>query len=597
MQITKEISAEEIYESISSNIIATSKEVSLDLIKKHGDYTIFTSKEDIENILNDRTFQWRGQIFYVNLLKRILIDDKYYQKALNYLSGKVDSFQLSFIIYGDLSTHFSLRRIDIVNGIQLLIDNDVVYNLGFMLEEWNFTNEQIERFNVLKNFISFEKLKEKYTNQEYDISIEGAEYKISIDNIFNFIELSDEKFFEYLKNDNITEINGIPKKYFLHAVHRFFDEKELFFNFLIPERITKRIREIRGSKYIDIEAINKFLTTEETDYQKVEIDEELKNKILANMPADFTKLEKAIYVYIKMCKIFQYDDEYYAMNQKGATKEKHQDIKYITELSLKNNKLVCYEFNLIYSKILAELGINFAYEYEGGIEGTYGTAHPYLRFRVDDFLIKADAVKTIFHGDLVKAKLNQLVEGIYSYNLNEKTQLEFDKILRKVCEIVISEEQELGEIKKDPTIGELMQEYISTTTNIKPIDLQEKVSILFTRVKKLNMGVIDSLSNILQLKNILFSRYELRDNIEISVVREIKEKDEERIVTAGCILALNEKGFTDNIEDTIYYYFHVNEGLRIISKEEIESKFESKKYEYIREWDPEVPGIKNGVNR
>ena len=111
------------------------------------------------------------------------------------------------------------------------------------------------------------------------------------------------------------------------------------------------------------------------------------------------------------------------------------------------------------------------------------------------------------------------------------------------------------------------------------------------------MGVIDSLSNILQLKNILFSRYELRDNIEISVVREIKEKDEERIVTAGCILALNEKGFTDNIEDTIYYYFHVNEGLRIISKEEIESKFESKIYEYIREWDPEVPGIKNGVNR
>ena len=596
METKKQTSAEEIYENISSDIIATSKETALDLIKKHSDYTIFTSKEDIVFILSDSTFQWRGKKFYINHLKRILSDDEYYQKTLNYLSGKVEFFQLAYIVYDDLSTHFSLGRTDIVNGLERLINKDVVDNLGFPIED-EFTNEQIEKFYVLKDSISFKKLKEKYANQVYNISIEGSEYKISIGSIFNFIELSDEKFFEYLEKNNITEINGIPKKYFLYAVHKLFDEKKLFFDFLIPEKIIKRLRDIRVSKYIDIEAINKFLTIEETDYQKVEIDEEVKNKILSNMPADLTKLEKAIYVYIKMCKIFQYDDEFYAMNQKGPIKEKHQNINYINKLSLDNNKLVCYEFNLIYSKILAELGINFAYEYEGGLEASYGTAHPYLRFRVDDYLIKADAVKSIFHGDLTKAKLNQIVEGIYSYNLNEKTQLEFDKILRKVSEIVFSEEQELGEIKKDPTIGELVQEYIGTTTNIRPLDLKEKVSILFTKIKNSNIGVIDSLSYILQLKNILFSRYELRDNIEISIIKEIKENDNERIATASCILALNEKGFIDNEEDTIYYYFHTNEELKIISKEELEMKFANKTFEYVNEWDPKVPGIQNGVKR
>ena len=83
METKKQISAEEIYENISSNIIATSKDAALDLIKKHGDYTIFTSREDVESILVDSTFKWRGKTFYVNLLKRILTDEDYYQKALD----------------------------------------------------------------------------------------------------------------------------------------------------------------------------------------------------------------------------------------------------------------------------------------------------------------------------------------------------------------------------------------------------------------------------------------------------------------------------------------------------------------------------------
>ena len=49
-----------------------------------------------------------------------------------------------------------------------------------------------------------------------------------------------------------------------------------------------------------------------------------------------------------MCKLLTYDDEYFAVNQKGPATEKHKDVNYVSNINLTNNRVVCFEFNLIY---------------------------------------------------------------------------------------------------------------------------------------------------------------------------------------------------------------------------------------------------------
>ena len=60
-----------------------------------------------------------------------------------------------------------------------------------------------------------------------------------------------------------------------------------------------------------------------------------------------------------MCKLLTYDEEFYAVNQKGPLTEKHETIDNLAKISRSNNKVVCYEFNAIYAYMLKKIGINY----------------------------------------------------------------------------------------------------------------------------------------------------------------------------------------------------------------------------------------------
>ena len=77
-------------------------------------------------------------------------------------------------------------------------------------------------------------------------------------------------------------------------------------------------------------------------YFDVKIDSDLEQAIIEGMPEDVTELEKAIYIYIKMCKLLTYDDEYYAVNQTGIATVKRRNIDFVSSITLKNNKVVCF---------------------------------------------------------------------------------------------------------------------------------------------------------------------------------------------------------------------------------------------------------------
>lgn len=454
--------------------------------------------------------------------------------------------------------------------------------------------EEQEKLNILKNSISFKKFLEEFKRDNYNINIDGTEYFIPVEQIISFMQLPNKQFDNLCSNVEIQEINGVKREYFIYAAFNFFRENEILEEYLLPDIIIDHYNDINSLQKIDLQAINKHLETTDTLYQNVQIDNALENKILSLLPADTTLLEKAIYIYIKMCKLLTYDDEYYAVNQKGYATLKHKNADHVSSISPENNKVVCYEFNLIYTKLLDKLGIHFKSYYKCLVGEEYGSAHVSLDFRVGKFLVMADSVTSILLGDIMQAKLNQPLIGIKCINRNLQTQQEFKESLSRMYQLIASQEKKLtksSQVEHTQTLDELLDEYSKSTDNIQEISLDERLAILIDKVNSTEMVGIDSLSYIIQLEKILFTPEQIGKNIAFTIVRNNIPTDDSKIAMASAIFTLNEQGFQEKPNQNIYYYFNPNSKLISITKEEIQNRFNDKVFEYILEKDPRIPGI------
>ena len=328
------------------------------------------------------------------------------------------------------------------------------------------------------------------------------------------------------------------------------------------------------------------------------------------MPENITNLEKAIYIYIKMCKLLTYDEEYYAVNQRGEVAEKHKSIDYISSITLDNNKVVCFEFNLMYSNLLNKLGINFASSYGKNAfgmenpfgEDSYGEGHSNLEFRVNKFLISVDAVTSILQGDIFQAKLNQPLVGLNCINKNKKTQYEFKEMVTKIYQLIVEQEKKLDEtqqVEHVQTLDELLKEYSKLTTNIHEISLNERLSILIDKVNSTKMVGIDSMAYILQLRKILFTNDQINNNIKVTIIRNNESFEDEKVATVSAIFTLNAYNIDESEEQNIYYYYNPNCELISITKEELQVKFNDGIFEFVGNDCPKIPGIieNGGIKR
>ncbi len=552
-------------------------------LKKMTKNTHFIEHDDFIALKNSDYIEVMNQKISIKFLENILRDDTYYHYACRFLSNEISIFNVTYIISGDTGGAISYTKSQIVVGIEKLINDGLI----------KLNDQETERFNYLKSLISYKNFLQIYENEIFSISMDGKEYQIPVKQIINLMTLSKEEFDELCDNNDIKDFCGIPKKYFIYASYKFFKNNNIFENFVLPEKMFKRYNDIRSLQKIDIQAINNFFETEDELFKKVEIDKELENKILEGLPNDANELEKAIYIYIKMCKLLTYDDEYYAVNQIGEATYKHQDIKYVSSINLKNNKIVCFEFNLIYSKLLDKLGIKFRSTYKNMIGEAYGGSHAYLEFRSQKFLVKADSVMSILLGDIMQAKLNQPLFGLICLNKNEKTKKEFYETVNKVYELIAEQEKSnerymVGHIK---TLDELLAEYKQVTSNLEDIDINERFAILIEKVNETKMVGIDSLSYVLQLRSIMFNEYERQNNMFVTIIRNNEPFDKERVAMASAIFTINVNGIETNPEENIYYYFNPNKKLIVISKEELQDKFDNKIFEYVQSKNPKIPGI------
>lgn len=553
-------------------------------LQRLTEYILFITKQDINNIKSSKTILVGDIEVYTEFLKRILEDDNYFEYALRYFYDATDRFVVAEITNGDLGANIKYDKTTIINGIKELISTNKI----------SLNSEENERFEKLRSYISYDKFLEKYKNYEYKVLIDGVNYSIPFENMMNLMRLSDDKFNEICKDDNIKDINGIPKEHLIYATCKFIRENNIIDNYELPDNFVKRHSSIYSMQIIDLEAINKYVVTTDVKYKEIKIDSDLEKTIMDGFPYDANELEMAIYIYIKMCKVLTYDEEYYVVNQMGIATEKHRSTDHIASITPQNNKVVCFEFNIIYAKFLNMLGINFTSNYVASIGEAYGDGHANLDFRCGKYLVKADSVTSILHGDIANAKINQPLVGINCINKNLNTQNEFKKAYQKMYNLIASQEKDFNNkhVPYVQSLDELLDEYTNKTNNIKEVSLNERLSILIDKVNKKGMVGIDALSYALHLRKILFNEEERKNNVKIIIIRNNEPFDKDKVAMPSVIVALNKEGFKNNPNETIYFYYNPNKELIAVTSEDLQSRFNSGTFEYIANDDPKIPGIR-----
>ena len=236
----------------------------------------------------------------------------------------------------------------------------------------------------------------------------------------------------------------IQNKYDIATLITFMDSCEYFKMDNLPELVVYYKRLLSQPNYL--EAYDKFfneldqdminnITSNQTKHS-FEINADIKNFVLKDMPSDLTKLEKAIYIYSKLCKILDYDMEYYNdnANKKFISEES------ISDVDLSNNNVVCYTFSYIYSGLLREIGIDQIKEAKIN-KGEFVNKHASVEFVVDNIVIMADSTHAGAEiGDLTTLKVENKINGLRCSQFNIEKQNKVNQAKKKV-EMILEKEK------------------------------------------------------------------------------------------------------------------------------------------------------------
>lgn len=521
------------------------------------------------------------KISYYTILKKFLSRDDYFEYVCNYLSFKSSDFKIGYVMDEKYTEFLCFSRSEIGKGLMILLE-----------DKNSFLNEdEIKRARMLINYISYESFLKKYSGKMFSFKIDGFIYIVSFKSFLYLINLSIEDFESLCKDETIKFIDGIPKKHMIYAFAEFINNASILKDYLVSDAVRLKYEAIKSNQLVDLEAINKHLETKDTLFQKIHIDKSLEDAILLGILADFNELEKAIYIYIKMCRIFTYNEEYFTKYFDEDIKRKHKDLSYVDQINLFNNEAVCFEFNIIYAAFLNRLGIKFKSNYMGYHDEVYGEGHVKMEFRWDKFLVRADAVSYMTKSDLTYAKVSQPLIGLVCLNKNEETQEKFEEALNKVYIHILREENvnSKTDIIHIPFFEEILNEFFKIFTKLEDIRFEERISIMVRKANNMHLKGVDYFSYLLQLQKMLFTPLERQENIEICMLANNLDNEDKKSELVA-IITINFKGF-NNKDLNLYYILNANGILMPLLKEEIEGLLNVKKLEYIDEFLGRIPGV------
>ena len=317
-----------------------------------------------------------------------------------------------------------------------------------------------------------------------------------------------------------------------------------------------------------------------TNLDKVKIDSDFKNNLLREISnTNFNELEKAYYLYRRLCEKLSYDDLYMAMGD--VVNIPHKSIERIESINDKNNLVICHEFVLIFTKLCETLGIPSQIlngQNRIKTEESLFQGHSKAVILVNDFIINVDSTKSVMGSDIAKEKLGMNLEGFEYLGSSILQQEEFMESLNKVNEYLDKKDKDFKYIDS----LEILKRR-ALRANI--VTLEEKKSIILSMFK-------DYIHDDTMMSDMAYFLLKCRDAIYgCSNYCNIKYIVRNKPLKVVSLITFSSNGDLEDIENNEYYLYDGNVFNNIMGSH-IEMLFTSGAYGFIEgDKDKSLPGI------
>ncbi len=328
----------------------------------------------------------------------------------------------------------------------------------------------------------------------------------------------------------------------------------------------------------------------------VSLKKEFIDDIMSGIPDYFDDLQKAYYIYRRLCQKFYYDEEYYCYNhgtRDADTKEKpftdHNNIHRLNHIE-SDSGMVCHEISIIYAKFLRILKIPYQLLNYGDEQySRYGKGHMKVRFKVGELLVDADAGHGIYGSDMSLIKLYQRV---YNFKPAEKTPRRFvDHFNDKILVV----DDYLAQISSKTEFEDALEVYENTYADKADISFEEKVNILKEMITSVSSPFIVMFGWVNDLKKKIFGRNNLHCHVEF-LINNNPTNSNQRYELAMVII-FNENGnIFENQEDNNYLLITEDYKERLLNYMEFKELIDSGGFDFTEEDRKQKYGFREGIN-
>lgn len=256
-------------------------------------------------------------------------------------------------------------------------------------------------FEILSNDDLLSKFLD-YSNNAETFAINGQEISIS-----EYLKHLGQFFGNKDKNGNLSNKNQISSDFFIPDLEKF------------KKRYSQIFDEINIDKYVNPSytfSIGPNITDSvirNGEEPAWEITPEIREAIFTDMPQSLSLEEQAMYIYCKMCTIFSYDEGYLYRDKLNKVNYASRFSKEHLEGLMPGDKITCYDFSRMYSKLINELDgdITAVMILEGANEG-----HALAGFYTEKVSATVEAINVAsdkdYTNDLMKAKNGIKLKGV-----------------------------------------------------------------------------------------------------------------------------------------------------------------------------------------
>ena len=424
------------------------------------------------------------------------------------------------------------------------------------------------------------KLKEN-TSKEYQYKLyfrKKIVQNITYGDLFYILKQPGEEIEKLIKNDNFRGVSGTEfyKLIYEYLYNGYTIKKRLLEIFDISEeeekRINQNIKKIEYQYKENIYAKKDFIESKNISNQ-FELNKRIKKAVLKEMPDGLNKLQKAYYIYRRLCQLFIYDEDYYCYNNAKKTVIDHENIEILNDLDI-NSEVVCTEITMIFSKFLEMLDIPYQIvDYNDNQNIDYKNAHMKVNFKVDDVVMEADAAHGLQYSDMTKEKAYGFVNN-FKPKINTPLRIK-DEIFKQLYEV----DEYIGKNEEQQHFEDAVENYENTYKRNNNITIEERILMLIDIIKNSKLKTMDIIDVIARIKRQMFKSYKNACRMEIIINKEPKQDNKTYEIVL--VLVYNENKDIDMLPETNkFIVVNSDRSIENLSFEKIKKKFKDGTYTF-----------------